>query len=193
MAAATRSIEMDRTGSFGHVLKGVLLSAVPAGSRFGEALESARRGHDLNPHDMQSLIGVAYVEILAGNPGRAIEHLQEALRVSPRDPMRPNLHQQLAMASFGAKQYAQGVAYALRGLDEAPGLPPLHVFLATNYIGLGEIEKARAAMAQARRVGPEFVERHLTGVISGQHRERQRVFARIAAGLEDPSAAEALR
>jgi adenylate cyclase len=193
MAAATRSIEVDRAGSLGHVLKGVLLAAAPEGTRFGEALESARRGHGLNPHDMQSLIGVAYVENLAGNPGRAIEHLQEALRVSPRDPMRPNMHQQLAMASFGARQYAHGVAYALLGLDEAPGLPPLHVFLATNYIGLGEIEKARAAMAEARRVGPEFVERHLTGAINGRHRERQRVFARIAAGLEDPSAAEELR
>jgi len=93
---------------------------------------------------MQSLIAVAYVENLAGYPERAMEYLQEAMRVSPRDPMRPNLHQQLAMSSFSARQYANGVAYALLGIDEAPGLSPLHVFLAVNYVGLGEIEKARA-------------------------------------------------
>ena len=139
------------------------------------------------------VLGLAYVEVIAGEPERAIERLQQALRISPRDPMRPNMHQQLAMASFGAKQYSKGVAYALLGIREAPGLPPLHVFLATNYVGLGEIEKAKAAMAEALRVGPEFVERHVSGSIVGPNRERQQIFARIAAGLEDPVAAEALR
>ena len=193
LAAATRSVEVDRANSFSHAMKGMLLMSTPDRARIGEGLESARRAHDLNPHDMQSLIGVAFVENMAGDPERAIEYLQQAMRVSPRDPMRPNLHQQLAMASFATGQYANGVAYALLGIDEAPRLPPLHVYLATNYVGLGEIEKAKAAMVVARRVGPEFVERHVTGAFGGHKRERQWVFARIAAGLEDPGAAEALR
>ena len=195
IAAATRSVEVDRANGFSHAMKGVLLASAPDRTHMGEALDSARRAHGLNPHDMQSLIGVAYVENLAGHPDRAIEHLQEALRVSPLDPMRPNLHQQFAMACFSARQYANGVAHALLGIDEAPNLPPLHVFLATNYVGLGEIEKAKAAMAAARRLGPEYVDRHLAGDLFGydQLRERRRVFTRIAAGLEDPSAADALR
>jgi TolB-like protein/class 3 adenylate cyclase len=191
LAAATRSVEVDRTNSFSHAMKGMLLMLTP--DRIGEGLESARRAHDLNPHDMQSLIGVAFVENRAGDPERAIEYLQQAMRISPRDPMRPNIHQQLAMASFTTGQYAKGVAYALLGIDEAPRLTPLHVYLATNYVGLGEIEKAKAAMVVARRVGPEFVERYVTGAFGGHKRERQWVFARIAAGLEDPGAAEALR
>jgi adenylate cyclase len=175
-------------------MKGLFLTSVSeGGGRISEALYSARRGYDLNPHGMRSLLGLAYVEGFAGNPERSIEHLQQALRISPRDPMRPIIHLNLALWSFGAKQYANGVAYALLGIDEAPKLAPLHVFLATNYVGLSEIEMARAAMAEARRVGPEFVERHVTGAIAGHGRERQWVFARIAAGLEDPSAAEALR
>jgi len=187
-AAVTRSVEVDRANGYSHALKGALLTSTADRARIG-----ARRAHDLNPHDMQSLVAVAYVENLAGYPERAIEYLQEAMRVSPRDPMRPNLHQQLAMASFSARQYANGVAYALRGIDEAPRLPPLHIFLAANYVGLGEIEKAKAAMAAARRFGPDFVDRHLAGELYGVRRERHRTFARIAAGLEDPSAAEALR
>ena len=195
VAAATRSIEIDRAEGFSHIVKGMLLAAMPGGTRIGEALDSARRGYELNQHDMRSLIGVTYVEVIAGQPDAAIDHLKQALRFSPRDPLRPNMHGQLAMASFSARQYADGVAYALLGLDEAPHLPPLHAFLATNYVGLGEIEKARLAMAEARRLGPDFVERHLTGNINGtpNNRARQQTFARIAAGLEDPSAADALR
>jgi adenylate cyclase len=193
MAAVTRAIELDRSDGLSYSIKGFLLVVAPDGPRMDEALDSARRSHELNPHDSRALIGQAYVETLAGNPERATEHLLHALRISPRDPMRPNLLQQLALASFSARRYADGVDYALRGLSEAPRLPPLHVFLASNYVGLGEIDKAKAAMAQAQRLGPAFVERHLSGNIYGATRSRQYLFARIAAGLEDPAAAEALR
>jgi adenylate cyclase len=104
IAAATRSVEVDRANGFSRAMKGVLLASAPDRAHMGEALDSARRAHSLNPHDMQSLLGVAYVENLAGYPDRAIEHLEEALRLSPLDPMRPNLRQQFAMACFSAKQ-----------------------------------------------------------------------------------------
>ena len=48
-------------------------------------------------------------------------------------------------------------------------------------------------MAAAPRLGPEFVDRHLAGELYEVGRKRHRTFARIAAGLEDPNAAEALR
>jgi len=191
--AVTRAIELDRRDGLSRALKGVLLLVAPDGTHAEEALDSAHLSQELNPNDTRSLIFVAYVENLAGNSQRATEHLHHALRVSPRDPMRPNLHQQLAMGSFIAGRYADGVRYALLGLAEAPRLAPLHVFLATSYVGLGEIDKAKAAMAEARRVAPQLVERHLAGIMYGLPRERHRVFARIAAGLDDPDAAEPLR
>jgi len=193
MAAVERCIAIDGADGAAHTRMGVLLIRAPGGSRFGEALDCVQRGFDLNPNDVQSLLAVAFVETLAGNPEHAIDLLKQVLRISPRDPARPNIHQQLSLASFTAKQYADGVAYALRGINEAPRLTPLYVFLATSYVGLDQIEEARAAMATARQLGPEFVERHLSGNINGRDTERARIFARIAAGLEAPSAADALR
>ena len=157
MAAATRAITSDRNAGIAHVLKGVLTALMADENRLNDALESVRRGHELNPHETTSLIGLAFVENMAGNSELAIGHLQHALRVSPRDPLRPILDQQLAMSCFGARRYSEGVASALHGLSEAPRLPPLYAYLAANYVGLGDLEKATAAMAAARRVGPEFV------------------------------------
>jgi adenylate cyclase len=64
-----------------------------------------------------------------------------------------------------------------------------------NYVGLGEIANARGALDQATRIAPGQVERSLAGFMF-RKQERQRrgaTFLRVAAGLEDPTAADALR
>ena len=102
----------------------------------------------------------------------------------------------LTIGSACAKQYASGVEYGLLGIEEEPGVPGLHAYLAINYVGLGEIGKAMQALERARSLAPGFVERGLAGGFvhrDPQHLRRATTFLRIAAGLDDPSAAEALR
>jgi adenylate cyclase len=197
MEAAERLLDLDRSSGIAHVWKAHLLVLSPDGGRFDEALTNARQGHDLNPHDMTSLTSLAFIENMAENPERSIELLQEALRVSPRDPLRPQLLQQLAMATWAAKRYSEAVEHARAGIAEAPGIPPLHAFLAASYVGLGQYDQAKSAMADARRTGPEYVESQLNGTNlqarDPKRRARFVTFLRVAAGLEDPSAAEALR
>jgi adenylate cyclase len=63
-------------------------------------------------------------------------------------------------------------------------------------VGLAEIDKAKAAFDSVRRIAPEFIQSRLEGFApfrKAEDRERYSVFVRIAAGLEDPSAADALR
>ena len=130
-----------------------------------------------------------------GDPESAIEHLLEALRLSPRDPQRPIVFLNLAMASGCAGRYADGVDYARLGIHEAPGFAPLHAHLAVNYVGLGELAKARAALDESTRIAPGQVERSFAGFMfrKPEHQQRGTTFLRIAAGLEDPAAADALR
>ena len=196
MAAASRAIEVDRSDSIGYAVKGLLLVHASDEDRIDEALANARQAHALNPHNMRSLNALAFVENMAGNPESAIEHLHEALRLSPRDPLRYQLNAQLALASICSGQYANGVEYALLGIGEAPGYPHLSTSLAVSYVGLGEIGKGKAALDEARRVGPESVASRLAGGLrfrKPEHHRRYITFLRIAAGLEDPGAADALR
>ena len=196
MAAATRAIEVDRSDSIGYAIKGRLLATASDRDRMDEALANARQGYELNPHNMLSLFALAQVEIWAGNSESATRHLHQALRISPRDPLRYLMHSLLAAASMCSGHYANSVEYALLGIGEAPGFPVLHVSLAISYIGLGEIGKAKAALAEARRVGPEFIASRLAGGFpfrKPEHLRRATTFLRIAAGLEDPSAADGLR
>src|SRR5262245_62440733 len=99
------------------------------------------------------------------------------------------------MASSCARRYADGVNYATLGIREAPSFAPLYMHLAVNYVGLGEIAKARAALDEASRLAPGQVERSLKGFMfrNPEHQRRGTTFVRIAAGLEEPDAAAALR
>ena len=195
MSAAERAIEIDRSRAFAHSMKGLLLAFSVDRDRIDEALACARHSYELNPHSMQAVTALSFIEIVWGEPESAIEHLLEALRLSPRDPQRPVVFLNLAMASGCAGRYADGVDYARLGVREAPGFAPLHAHLAVNYVGLGDLAKARAAVDESTRIAPGQVERSLAGFMfrKPEHQQRGTTFLRIAAGLEDPAAADALR
>jgi adenylate cyclase len=195
MAAAERAIEIDRSLAYAHSMKALLLAFSAGRDRVDEALDCARLAYELNPHSMTAVSALSFIEIVWGEPESAIEHLLEALRLSPRDPQRPIVLLNLAMASSCAGRYADGVGYATLGVREAPHFAPLYAHLAVNYVGLGEIAKARAALAESTRIAPGQVEQSLAGFMfrKAEHQRRGTTFLRIAAGLEDPAAAEALR
>jgi adenylate cyclase len=195
MRAADLAIEIDRSFSFAHSTKGLLLAFSADRDRIDEALACAQLSYELNPHSMAALTSLSFIEIVSGEPESAIEHLLEALRLSPRDPQRPSVLLNLAMASGCARRYADGVNYATLGIREAPGLATLYAHLAVNYVGLGEIAKARAALDESTRIAPGQVERSLAGFMfrKQEHQRRGTTFLRVAAGLEDPTAADALR
>jgi adenylate cyclase len=192
IAATERMLELDRSSSSAYAWKGLLLAYAPTEDRLEDALTNARQGHDLNPHDMMTLLSLAYVENMAGNSERAIELSEEALRISPRDPLRRYLHHNLTMACFAARRYSEAVEHAKRGIAEAPQLSPLQAWLAASYVGLGQYSQAGSALAAARRAGPKYIELLLSGKLTAHtpdYRARVTTFLRIAAGLEDPSEA----
>lgn len=193
LAAAKQLIDVDAANAQGHSIKGLLLIEM---GLVDEAVSISRHAHELNANDMQTLQGLAYAELCAGNTPRAIAHLQWALRISPLDPGRWTIHAWLAAAYYFAKEYTLAMEKASIAAAEEPRHPAPHTTMAVAWVGLGDVAKAKAALEMARRLGPEFVERRLRGEMpyrNAEHRHRHTVFLRIAAGVEDASAADALR
>jgi adenylate cyclase len=174
--AMERLIELEPYSSIGYIWKGHLHILDPDGSRLADALAAAHQALDLNPHDMTTLIGSTFIEGMAGDPQRAIALGQEALRLSPRDPLRPYMRQQIAIACFEAGRHDEAIEQARLGLADAPNLPPLHVYLAASHAALGQLEPARAAFNAARKAGPDYV----AGVLAGTT-----VIANWPSGLKD--------
>jgi adenylate cyclase len=197
MWAAARAIELDGTNSLGYALRALCIIHSGQLDRYADALADARRAQEMNPNDTVVLRALGQLEAVAGEPKRAIEHLLQVLRLNPhQQSQRHFTYNMLAHASFGGKQYVEGAGWASRALNEMPEYPPPHYNLAICLVGMGEIDKAKAAFTAGQRLAPEFFKIRLEGTPAyarSEDRKRAVTFLRIAAGLEDPSAAKSLR
>src|SRR5262249_32560309 len=84
--AAARAIEGDGTDPLGYALRGIGVVLSEQLDRYPDALVDAQRAHEMNPNDTFILRILGDLEASAGDPERAIEHLQKVLRLNPRDP-----------------------------------------------------------------------------------------------------------
>ena len=87
-------------------------------------------------------------------------------------------------------------AFQSRAIREMPRMASAHANLVVCFVGAGEIEKAKAAFRAGQPIAPEYFRERMAGnlpLAQLEHRVRVQTFLRIAAGLEDPSAAEPLR
>jgi adenylate cyclase len=195
--AAARAIELDSTDALGYALRGFCVLNACQVDRYPEALGDAQRAHELNANDVFVLGCLAWLESVVGQHERAIEHAHQILRLNPRDSHSYDTYHLLGVANFVGKQYSEGIRWALRALNDKPGMVQPRFNLVNCYVGANDISKARAVFVEGQGRTPDAfktrLERGATLYARPEDNKRANVFFRIAAGLEDPSAAEALR
>ena len=181
--AATRAQRLDRRNHHAFIFRG---TALWIAQRFDEALMDLRHAHDLNPNDAASLIARGWGEVAMGHTDIGVGLLTEALRISPRDPQHYNSYTCVCAAGFVDADYARGVEWGVLGKLRHPGYPPIHHYLALNYVGLGQLERAAAEVETLRRVAPEWLAERLAGfsaLVRPADRQRSIDFLRQAASV----------
>ncbi len=195
--ASERILAVDRLESHAYFWRGFLevTSHNPAVKIAG--LSALRNAHESNPNDAFAIASLAYGETACGDPVKGRVLAFEALRLSPRDPLRPIFANTLALAHFLSREYSAGLDWAMRAIVEAPGFLGPHEHAALNLVGLGRIDDASREVDWAHRLARETTDTLLQagwlhlGV--AEHRARATLFYRIAAGLEEPAAADSVR
>ena len=95
-----------------------------------------------------------WARIWLGEPDVAIEHLARAMRLSPLDPLMPNMRATGAYAHFFAGRYDEASLWAEMTLRERPdSLNALHMAVASNAIA-GRLAQAHKALARLRQLDP---------------------------------------
>ena len=100
-------------------------------------------------------LGGALVYSVA-SPKEALGHLEQALRLDPKDPARWSTLRIVSWTYWSAGQYELALDYARQAARLNPDVDMVHRALAESYVGLGRLGEARAAIDEAVRIRPEL-------------------------------------
>jgi adenylate cyclase len=157
-------------------------------SKYDDAIAWYRRAIELNENFALAHGNMAAALAFGGQPDEAIEAVERSIRMSPRDPFNFSYLHFAGIAYFAAERYAEGVAYEERALRERPNVSPALRCLAACYVGLGQMDKARGAIAEVLRLVPESsVKRDVYGQVAyARASDRERFAAALRkAGLPE--------
>ena len=166
LEAGAKAVALDHEESWGHLVLGL----GHARRRRPElAVSHLSKSIDLNPNFALGYAGLGYALACGGEPERGLQSLEQAQRLSPRDPFlaiyAPTVRY---MALFALGCYEEAIAVC----RSTSALHPNHVGswrLMTVSLGLlGRIDEARQALAHTLTLQPD---------LSLSHVEKNTVFA----------------
>jgi hypothetical protein len=89
--------------------------------------------------------------------GRAVDHAQKALRLSPRDdPLNYHPYCALALTHLFAGQFSEAVKYSTLAVQANPSFSVAHAYLVASQVGLGDMLAAHMAASRLLEVAPRF-------------------------------------
>jgi adenylate cyclase len=165
---------------------GILANAAIALAYFGEDIGAmmalVNRALVLNPNYARGWHQSGALGLWAGQLDLAIEHTEAALRLSPRARVGPSLLT-IAAAHFYARRFDEAVPKLLLAIQDDPGNPQAHRYLAACYVHMGRLEEARVVVARLRTITP-LVRPDASYLRNPEHRELLLSGLRLAAGEE---------
>ena len=161
-ALAARAAELDDSDPWAHLALGY---AAYNRRRTDEAVDEFHRAFDLNPSfaAAHGYLGLALA--LDGRSDQAIDHIEQAIRMSPHDPQNAIFNVGLASAHYLAGRYNEAIGCSRKALQQRSGLTNAHRIYIASLAQAGQIEEARAALAQLQKLQPEhsiaWIERNI--------------------------------
>jgi adenylate cyclase len=119
-----------------------------------DAIAAAERWVEIEPSDAEAYASLAGILHFAGQPERVGELIEQAKRLNPFYPFYYNLY--VGSAHFTMHRFEDAARIIARSVAHNPESLPSHAYLAACYGHLGEETLARDALAEARRISPDF-------------------------------------
>ncbi len=136
------------------VLADAAYALAALGENIATMLTLADRALTLNPNYARGWFISGVIGLWAGDADRAIDHVETSLRLSPRDRLGGHFHV-LGVAHFFKKRFDEAEAKLLLWMQDHPGHPNSHRFLAACYAYMGRLDEARAVVERLRRITGE--------------------------------------
>ncbi len=148
-----RSIAIDPGNSYPYSAKSLYLTN---SNRPVEGLRAADAGLAINQSDPLLHAARGLAENYLGHFEEGISEAEQAMRLSPRDPIIGAWHNFKAEAELGRGRYDAAIAEANKGIDAGYRVFLAYVPLTAAYALKGDLDQAKTALAEARRLNPNL-------------------------------------
>jgi len=147
----SRALDANPRFAYAHQVKGRVLQAQ---NQCDEAAPEFETTLALNRNAIWALQYLAACKLFIGPIEEAIPLLQQAIRLSPREPRIGWQYWQIGNAHLLESHTDEAIDWYERARSSIPAAPLLHGRLAAAYGLKGETERAAAELAEARRLSP---------------------------------------
>jgi adenylate cyclase len=146
----TQALATSPEDPYTHRVKGRLLRFL---RRCEEAIPEFEIMLAANRNDPDTLVQLSICKYLTGGSDQdAIALTEQAIRLSPRDPQMGWWYSWIGFVHLLQSRIDQSITWLEKARSLDPRAPPSHWFLAAAYGFNGERERARAELAEAKRL-----------------------------------------
>jgi tetratricopeptide (TPR) repeat protein len=92
------------------------------------------------------------MQALDGSFEEAILLQEQAIRISPRDPLISAFYSRIGIAHLLQSRTEKAIPWLEKGRNANPGFPGNYAWLASAYALMGDTERAATELAEARRL-----------------------------------------
>jgi adenylate cyclase len=130
-----------------HYVKGQVLFAQ---SRCREAIPEYERAIELDRSRAPAYGRLGWCKFLTGSVDEAITHFEEAIHLSPHDPNIASWYGRMGLIYLLQSHTDEAIGWLEKANSENGRLAFVHAYLAAGYALKGEIDRARAELAEAQ-------------------------------------------
>ncbi|MCF8467880.1 MAG: tetratricopeptide repeat protein [Sneathiella sp.] len=151
-ARAVQALRSEDASTLAHAA----ISLAVASRDYKAAQEMIARALAINPSSVHAHGHGAVISVWAGNYDEAIRLAEQALRLSPFEPLSVMAHAAIAGSRLMTGAYEEAAAAARRGIQIYPTHVPSHLIMIISLVRLGQKEEARAAAARFMEMTPTY-------------------------------------
>ena len=153
LGQADRAIGLAPDYDLPYVFKSLYLADA---HRLDEAVSTANAGLAVNPNDPSLYLARAGPEIALGRFDQAKSDLQQAIRLSPRDPFAAFNYTELGDIEIGSGRPEAAIVEYRKSIDAGNHTYWNYANLAASYALLGKMDEAKPFVAETLRLNPTF-------------------------------------
>ena len=168
---ASRALELDPEEPYALLVQGLSDSVE---GRFAAAIEGVNRAVAKSPSDAFGWLCLARVLVIDERPEEGEKAIRHAMRLNPFYPV--NYLTLLANALLDQGKTQDAFAAFKEAVSRQPNYMTVHLYLATLYSSLGQMDAARAEVATVLRLDPKYRLAAASSFYLSSNEERKRAF-----------------